>query len=100
MLVIGTHSADFARDVLLTHTDTDPFNPDHPVAHAAVVRAPSLAAGAGVQSAFKTVRRQSSATCMSTTGNAPTNAATMPGARRATMRSARLRRSSGSLRRW
>ena len=42
--------------MLITHTDTDPFNPDHPVAHAAVVRARSLAAGAGVQSAFKTVR--------------------------------------------
>ncbi len=47
---------EFAPDVLITHTDTDPFNPDHPVAHAAVVRARSLAAGAGVQSAFKTVR--------------------------------------------
>lgn len=45
-----------APDVLLTHTDTDPFNPDHPVAFAAVQRARSLAAGAGVQSAFKTVR--------------------------------------------
>jgi 4-oxalomesaconate hydratase len=47
---------EFAPDVLITHTDTDPFNPDHPVAHAAVVRARSLAAGAGVQSAFKIVR--------------------------------------------
>jgi 4-oxalomesaconate hydratase len=41
--------------VLITHTDTDPFNPDHPVASAAVARARSLAAGAGVQSAFRTV---------------------------------------------
>ena len=47
---------EFAPDVLITHTDTDPFNPDHPVAHAAVVRARSLAAGAGVRSAFKIVR--------------------------------------------
>jgi 4-oxalomesaconate hydratase len=47
---------EFGPDVLITHTDTDPFNPDHPVAFAAVQRARSLAAGAGVQSAFKTVR--------------------------------------------
>jgi 4-oxalomesaconate hydratase len=46
----------FAPDVLVTHTDTDPFNPDHPVAHAAVDRARSLAAGAGVPSAFGTIR--------------------------------------------
>jgi 4-oxalomesaconate hydratase len=42
--------------VLITHTDTDPFNPDHPVAHGAVDRARSLAAGAGVSSAFATIR--------------------------------------------
>lgn len=47
---------EFAPDVLITHTDTDPFNPDHPVAHAAVDRARSLAAGAGVQSAFHTIK--------------------------------------------
>ena len=47
---------EFAPEVLVTHTDVDPFNPDHPVAHHAVDRARSLAAGAGVQSAFKTVR--------------------------------------------
>jgi 4-oxalomesaconate hydratase len=46
----------FAPDVLVTHTDTDPFNPDHPVAYAAVDRARSLAAGAGVQSGFDTIR--------------------------------------------
>jgi 4-oxalomesaconate hydratase len=46
---------EFAPDVLITHTDTDPFNPDHPVAYAAVARARGLAAGAGVQSAFATV---------------------------------------------
>jgi len=47
---------EFGPDVLITHTDTDPFNPDHPVAHDAVARARSLAAGAGVQSAFATVK--------------------------------------------
>jgi 4-oxalomesaconate hydratase len=47
---------DFAPDVLVTHTDTDPFNPDHPVAHAAVQRARSLAAGAGVASAFGAIK--------------------------------------------
>jgi 4-oxalomesaconate hydratase len=46
---------EFAPDVLITHTDTDPFNPDHPVAHSAVDRARSLAAGAGVPSAFGTI---------------------------------------------
>ena len=47
---------EFAPDVLITHTDTDPFNPDHPVAYAAVDRARGLAAGAGVSSAFQTVK--------------------------------------------
>jgi 4-oxalomesaconate hydratase len=46
---------EFAPDVLITHTDRDPFNPDHPVAHTAVDRARGLAAGAGVSSAFATV---------------------------------------------
>ena len=46
----------FAPDVLVTHTDTDPFNPDHPVAHDAVDRARGLAAGAGVKSGFETIR--------------------------------------------
>ena len=41
--------------MLITHTDTDPFNPDHPIAHHAVSRARTLAAGAGVASAFETV---------------------------------------------
>jgi 4-oxalomesaconate hydratase len=45
----------FAPDVLITHTDRDPFNPDHPVASVAVDRARGLAAGAGVQSGFATV---------------------------------------------
>jgi 4-oxalomesaconate hydratase len=47
---------EFAPEVLVTHTDRDPFNPDHPVAHAAVDRARGLAAGAGVQSAFATIK--------------------------------------------
>jgi 4-oxalomesaconate hydratase len=47
---------DFAPDVLVTHTDTDPFNPDHGLASVAVQRARSLAAGAGVPSAFPAIR--------------------------------------------
>ena len=46
----------FAPEVLITHTDTDPFNPDHPIASGAVDRARGLAAGAGVSSAFATIR--------------------------------------------
>jgi 4-oxalomesaconate hydratase len=45
-----------APDVIVTHTDRDPFNPDHPVAFEAVERARALAAGAGVESAFETIR--------------------------------------------
>ena len=40
---------ELAPDVIVTHTDRDPFNPDHPVAFAAVERARALAAGAGVR---------------------------------------------------
>ncbi|HUO73178.1 MAG TPA: PIG-L deacetylase family protein [Solirubrobacteraceae bacterium] len=47
---------EFAPEVLITHTDTDPFNPDHPVAYEATAKARALAAGAGVPSAFATVR--------------------------------------------
>lgn len=46
---------EFEPDVLLTHTDRDPFNPDHAQAFLAVDRARSLAAGAGVTSAFEIV---------------------------------------------
>jgi 4-oxalomesaconate hydratase len=53
---ISDRIREFAPDVLITHTDTDPFNPDHPVASAAVNRARALAAGAGVASAFATVK--------------------------------------------
>ncbi len=55
LAVISDKIRAFAPDVLITHTDTDPFNPDHPVAYAAVNRARGLAAGAGVPSAFGTV---------------------------------------------
>jgi 4-oxalomesaconate hydratase len=54
--LISDRIREFAPDVLITHTDTDPFNPDHPVAFVAVSRARSLAAGAGVPSAFATVK--------------------------------------------
>jgi len=56
LLRIADRIREFAPDVLITHTDTDPFNPDHPVASAAVNRARGLAAGAGVASAFATVK--------------------------------------------
>jgi 4-oxalomesaconate hydratase len=46
---------EFAPDALVTHTDTDPFNPDHPVAYDVVQRARALAAGAGVASAFESI---------------------------------------------
>lgn len=46
---------ELAPDAIVTHTGRDPFNPDHPVASDAVARARALAAGAGVQSAFKTI---------------------------------------------
>lgn len=54
--LISDKIREFAPDVLITHTDTDPFNPDHPVAYAAVNRARGLAAGAGVPSAFGTIK--------------------------------------------
>ncbi|TDC40600.1 PIG-L family deacetylase [Micromonospora sp. 15K316] len=45
---------EYAPHVVLTHPDRDPFNPDHPVAHAAAATARQLTAGAGVSSGFKT----------------------------------------------
>src|SRR3984957_249366 len=56
LLAIADRIREFAPDVLITHTDTDPFNPDHPVAHRAVDRARGLAAGAGVPSGFGTIK--------------------------------------------
>ena len=50
-----TGSGSHAPDVLVTHTDRDPFNPDHAIAFHAVERARALAAGAGVASAFETI---------------------------------------------
>jgi 4-oxalomesaconate hydratase len=44
-----------APDVIVTHTEKDPFNPDHPVAYTATQRARLLASGAGVASGFTTV---------------------------------------------
>lgn len=48
--------AQTAPDVILTHTNRDPFNPDHPVAYTSTELARQLASGAGVASAFATVR--------------------------------------------
>lgn len=45
-----------APDLILTHAQQDPFNPDHPVAYTATERARQLASGSGVASAFRTVR--------------------------------------------
>ncbi|HMB63028.1 MAG TPA: PIG-L deacetylase family protein [Eudoraea sp.] len=46
---------DFAPNVILTHTERDPFNPDHPMAFQAVEKARLLSAGAGVAAAFGTI---------------------------------------------
>lgn len=45
---------DFQPHLTLTHPAKDPYNPDHPVAHAAVASARLLTAGAGVDSGFRT----------------------------------------------
>ena len=45
-----------APDVVVTHTNHDPFNPDHGLASQAVQRARLLASGAGVASGFTTIR--------------------------------------------
>ncbi|HEX9132220.1 MAG TPA: PIG-L deacetylase family protein [Ktedonobacteraceae bacterium] len=47
---------ELAPDVIITHTERDPFNPDHPVASAAVQRASVLASGSGVASGFPTIK--------------------------------------------
>jgi 4-oxalomesaconate hydratase len=46
---------EFAPQVVLTHPERDPFNPDHPAAHAAVLRARLLATGGVVAAAFQTI---------------------------------------------
>ena len=56
LVSIADRIREFAPDVVLTHTDRDPFNPDHASAFFAVERARALAAGAGVPSAFETVQ--------------------------------------------
>ncbi len=45
-----------APDVIITHTEKDPFNPDHPLAYELTQRARLLASGAGVASGFATIR--------------------------------------------
>jgi 4-oxalomesaconate hydratase len=55
LVAIADRIREFAPDVVVTHTDRDPFNPDHAAAFHAVERARALAAGAGVPSAFETV---------------------------------------------
>jgi 4-oxalomesaconate hydratase len=55
LIAIADRIRELAPDVVLTHTDRDPFNPDHAAAFFAVERARALAAGAGVPSAFPTV---------------------------------------------
>ncbi|HEU5008127.1 MAG TPA: PIG-L deacetylase family protein [Jatrophihabitantaceae bacterium] len=47
---------EFAPHVIVTHPRLDPFNPDHPAAHDAVAKAKLLTSGAGVASAFKTIK--------------------------------------------
>jgi 4-oxalomesaconate hydratase len=45
---------DFKPDVVLTHPEKDPFNPDHPVAYTTVAKARLLTAGAVVEAGFRT----------------------------------------------
>lgn len=46
---------EWAPHVILTHSERDPFNPDHAAAYQATERARQLTSGAGVASAFHTV---------------------------------------------
>jgi 4-oxalomesaconate hydratase len=46
---------DFEPTVILTHSEKDPFNPDHPLAFQATQRARLLSSGAGVPGAFKNI---------------------------------------------
>ena len=55
LVALADRIRELAPDVLVTHTDRDPFNPDHAAAFFAVEKARALAAGAGVPSAFETV---------------------------------------------
>ena len=52
LTAIAARIRELSPDVLLTHTDRDPFNPDHAEAFFAVEKARALAAGAGTASAF------------------------------------------------
>jgi len=52
---LTTIIGDFEPTVILTHSEKDPFNPDHPLAFQAVQRARLLSCGAGVASAFKNI---------------------------------------------
>jgi 4-oxalomesaconate hydratase len=52
---LTTIIGDFEPSVILTHSEKDPFNPDHPLAFQAVQRARLLSSGAGVPSAFKNI---------------------------------------------
>src|ERR1700733_7043031 len=53
---LSTEIREFAPTIILTHAKEDPFNPDHGVAYTATEKARQLASGAGVASAFKTIR--------------------------------------------
>jgi len=52
---LTTIIGDFEPNAILTHSEKDPFNPDHPLAFQAVQRARLLSSGAGVPSAFKNI---------------------------------------------
>jgi 4-oxalomesaconate hydratase len=47
---------ELAPNVIITHTERDPFNPDHPVASVVAQRASILASGSGVASGFPTIK--------------------------------------------